>query len=224
MERQLSGLNERKEFKKNIRSYNSVLSFTSVNANLDRTVANNISRAYTFRINGSVHHLMTSFLVPSDGMSSIATSQPKFAQIYIFETENELRNRMNVAGNSKVNKGTMAIFQGGMHDVNPFVSQFKTIKELAEELPEGIQDIRKIFKSKETPTPRRYNDPTASEIGVLIVGGDDGPDTERSNRDIVLRLKGPKNSHTRINEIHKHYDSLDYVLMFPTGDSGWEKR
>ncbi|CEP07408.1 hypothetical protein, partial, partial [Parasitella parasitica] len=213
--------NECKEFKKNIRSYNSALSFTSMNANLDRTVANNISGAYAFRIHGSVHHLMSSSLVPSDDMSSTATSQPKFAQIYIFDTDNELRNRMNVAGNSEVNEGTMAILQGVMHDVNPFVSQFKTMKELAEELPEGIQDIRMIFKSQGTPDPRRYNDPTAFEIGVLIVGGADGPDTEPSNRDIVLRLKGPENSLTRINEIHQHYDPLHYVLMFPRGDSGW---
>ena len=177
---------EAKEFKQNIRSYNSALSFTSMNANLDRSVANNISGAYAFRIHDGVQHLKSSSLVPSDDMSSATAPHPKFAQIYIFDTDNKLRNRMNVAGNSEVDQNTMATLQRVMHDINPFVSQFKTMKELAEEQPEGIQDVRMVFRSQGTPDPRRYNDPTASEIGVLIVGATDNPDMELSNRDIVV--------------------------------------
>ena len=177
---------EAKEFKQNIRSYNPALSFTSMNANLDRSVANNISGAYAFRIHDGVQHLKSSSLVPSDDMSSATAPHPKFAQIYIFDTDNKLRNRMNVAGNSEVDQNTMATLQRVMHDINPFVSQFKTMKELAEEQPERIQNVRMIFKSQGTPDLRRYNDPTASEIGVLIVGGADNPDDmEPSNRDIV---------------------------------------
>jgi len=103
-----SNSREAKEFKQNIRSsYNLALSFiTSMNANLDRrSVTNNISGAYAFCVHGSVHHLMSSSLVPSDDTTSSATTiapQPKFAQIYIFDTDNELRNEMNVAGNSEV--------------------------------------------------------------------------------------------------------------------------
>ncbi|KAG1095445.1 hypothetical protein G6F42_018552 [Rhizopus arrhizus] len=130
---------------------------------------------------------MSSSLAPSDDTSSATAPQPKFAQIYIFDTDNKLGNRMN----------------------------------FAEEQQEGIQDARRIFKSQGTPDPRRYNDSTASEIGVLIVGGADNPDMEPSNRDVVVRLKGPDDSLIRINEIHQHYDPLHYIFMFPAGDPGW---
>lgn len=210
---------ESKEFKKNIRSYNSALSFTSMNADLDQNYTNSRGGAYAFRIHGSVHHLMSSNLVPeNDNMQRT----PKFAQIYIFDSENELRNRMNVAGNSGVNETTMSNLQQMMHDINPFVHLFKTMQDLAAEQPEGIQDIRMIFRAEGTPDPRRYNSPTSSEIGVLIVGADDMENgMEPKHRDIVLRLRGPENQLSRIKEIHQHFDPLQYVLMFPFGDPGW---
>jgi hypothetical protein len=77
-----------------------------------------------------------------------------------------------------------------------------------------------ILRSKGFPDARRYNRSTTSKIGVLIVGGvDDGSNEQPKNRDIVLRLKGPGNDLTRINEIHQHFDPLQYVLMFPFGSS-----
>jgi hypothetical protein len=64
--------------------------------------------------------------------------------------------------------------------------------------------------------------PTGSEIGVLILGGErDGNDFEPANRDIVIPLKGPGNTLLRINELNQFYDPLQYVLMFPEGDTGW---
>ncbi|CEP09855.1 hypothetical protein [Parasitella parasitica] len=108
-----------------------------------------------------------------------------------------------------------------MHEVNPFVEMFKTMEELSAEQPGGLPDLRMIFRAEGTPDERRYNRPSASEIGVLIVGGDDNDNQQPRNRDIVLRLKGPGNELSRINEIHQHFDPLQYVLMFPYGDSGW---
>lgn len=79
-----------------------------------------------------------------------------------------------------------------------------------------------ILRSEGSPDARRYNRPTTLEIGVLIVGGDDGGSNgQPKNRDIVLHLKGPGNDLTRINEIHQRFDPLQYVLMFPFGDPGW---
>ncbi|KAI8635717.1 hypothetical protein BD408DRAFT_427283, partial [Parasitella parasitica] len=96
------------------------------------------------------------------------------------------------------------------------------MEELASEQEGGIQDVRMIFRAESVPDPRRYNTPTADEIGVLIVGGDDESDSGARNRDIVLRLKSQDNDGlARINELHQHYDPLQYVLMFPSGDPGW---
>lgn len=189
-----------------------------MNANLDQAYANSLHGAYAFRIHGAVHHLISSSLLPENNDNH----QPKFAQIYIFDAENELSNRINVAGNRTINESTMNSLQQMMHDFNPFVRSFKTMNEIASEQPGGIRDLKLILKAEGTPDSRRYNGPTGSEqIGVLIVGGESNINEEPKHRDIVLRLKGPGSHLDRINEIHQHYDPLQYVLMFPTGDSGW---
>jgi len=58
--------------------YNSILSFTSVKANVDENLSNNKSGAFTYRINGAIHHCIGD-LIPQD------KSNPKFSQIYIFD-------------------------------------------------------------------------------------------------------------------------------------------
>jgi hypothetical protein len=118
--------NASKEFKPNIRTYNLVLSLTSMDVDLDQRYANNQTSAYAFRIHGSVHHLMSSTLIPEDDF------RPKFAQIYIFDSkENELSNGMNVAGNPNVDLSIMSTLQSMMHKVNPFVRSFKTFNARA---------------------------------------------------------------------------------------------
>jgi len=49
--------------------------------------ANDGKSPYAFRINGSNHHKIR-FLLPRPGLL------PKFAQLYIYDTSNELSNRM----------------------------------------------------------------------------------------------------------------------------------
>ena len=96
------------EFKKHIRSYNNALGFTSMGAKLDTSVLNSRGGAYTFRIHGTIYHRMGS-LLPNEN------ERPAFAQIYIFDAENEINNRHSVANH--VNVETLAELQSLMHDV-----------------------------------------------------------------------------------------------------------
>ena len=114
-----------KEFKHDIRSYNSALSFTSMNADLDRRYANEEHDAYAFRIHRSVHHRMIPELIPN---LNNAIQQSRFGQIYIFDSANELQNRLNVAGSADVRPQTMQSLQNMLHDVNPFVDLFKAVE------------------------------------------------------------------------------------------------
>ncbi|GKD42044.1 hypothetical protein Tco_1266689, partial [Tanacetum coccineum] len=73
------------KFRDQVRVYNSMFCFTSFGAKIDHSI--NTGRApYTFRINGQNYHRMGS-LLPKEGI------QPKFAQLYFFDTQNEVRNR-----------------------------------------------------------------------------------------------------------------------------------
>jgi len=100
---------------------------------------------------------------------------------------------------------------------------FKCMEEVAREQDGGIHDVRMVFRAESAPDPRRYNAPTADEIGVLIIGCDDESDVEPKNRDIVLHLRGQENNDGlfRLSELNQHYDPFHYVLMFPKGDRGW---
>ncbi|GAN10315.1 hypothetical protein MAM1_0342c09853 [Mucor ambiguus] len=109
--------------------------------------ANEKHGAYAFSIHGSVH-LLSPELIPNP---SNVIQRPNFVQIYIFDSANELQNRLNVTGNS---------------DVRPHTMQFS-------EQPNGIENIQFIFRAESDTDIRRYNAPTADEIGVLIVSGED---------------------------------------------------
>jgi len=85
-----------KDFRQHIRSYNSALTFTSVGANLDTSVAQ--PGNYTYRLCGEFYHRMGNLLLqPGEAR--------KFAQLYISDPHVELDGRMGNFGG--LNKDTM---------------------------------------------------------------------------------------------------------------------
>lgn len=60
--------------------------FTSLGGKIQSSI-NNGSSPYTFLLHGQNYHLLGS-LLPEEGTT------PKFSQLYIYDTENEVRNRM----------------------------------------------------------------------------------------------------------------------------------
>ena len=61
--------------------------------------------------------------------------------------------------------------------------------------------------------PHRLNEPTVSEVKVLIAGD------SFESRDNVLKLRDP--SLQRISETHRSYDALQYPLPFRYGEDGY---
>ena len=75
-----------KKFRANIRIYNMIFSFTSMGGRVDRSI--NIGGGpYVFRLNGQNHHKIGSLLPPEGAL-------PKFAQLYVYDTNNEVTNRI----------------------------------------------------------------------------------------------------------------------------------
>ena len=75
-----------KLFLKHIRSFNMMFSFTSMGGNIVKEV-NDGNGPPMFVMSGENYHQIGS-LLPTPG------SRPKFAQLYIYDTENEVDNRM----------------------------------------------------------------------------------------------------------------------------------
>lgn len=76
-----------KHFQKNLRTYNMVFSFTSLGGKVERSVKKGVGPDM-FQLHGENYHLLGS-LRPPDGKTA------KFGQLYIADTENEVKNRAN---------------------------------------------------------------------------------------------------------------------------------
>ncbi|CAK9291044.1 unnamed protein product [Gordionus sp. m RMFG-2023] len=191
-------------FLTNIRAYNAALSFTSLGININNNLSNSRSGNYTFQINGQVHHRISS-LLPTLGET------PKFAQLYIHDSINEIENRHNQV--PFLDRCLLMELQDIVHTYNPFASQFLRVSSM---IATGVPNISLNLKSTPNFDVRYCNKPTSSEIAVLLPG--DGSD-HIAHRDIILKtLSGPLR---RINELHSSYDPLQYVLLFPRGDIGY---
>ena len=77
------------QFLRLIREYNSMFAFTSLGVHIDDSV-NVGTGPYVFKICGVVCHQIGSLLPPT------TNPDPKFAQLYIFDTSNEIDNRMGI--------------------------------------------------------------------------------------------------------------------------------
>ncbi|KAL6495840.1 hypothetical protein OROGR_030403 [Orobanche gracilis] len=83
----ITGVDPRsKHFKDNIRPYNNMFSFTSIGGKVDTTL-NDGNGPPNFILSGQNYHIIGS-LLPPEGVP------PKFAQLYIYDTPNEIDNRM----------------------------------------------------------------------------------------------------------------------------------
>ena len=81
------GTSDSKNYQQNIRTYNMMFAFTSAGIKFDKSI-NHSRGPPTIRIQGQPCHRIGSML-PMPG------KEPKFAQLYIFDTENEVQNRIN---------------------------------------------------------------------------------------------------------------------------------
>lgn len=116
-----------KKFIRNIRQYNCLFAFTSMGAQIDNSV-NDGRGPPLFKICGQVHHRIGS-LLPPDG------SSPKFIQLYIYDTANEIQNRMNSLGNDDINDGGLdPVVVNGLikmlDDHNPFAKKKSAWQEI----------------------------------------------------------------------------------------------
>src|SRR5204863_8705713 len=86
---------------------------------------------YVFRINGQIHHRIGS-LVPLPNML------PKFAELYIFNTKNEINNRIKALTNEDphecdLNPDIIKGLQNMLDESNTLVKTFLHTRDLLEE-------------------------------------------------------------------------------------------
>ncbi|GJR64993.1 hypothetical protein Tco_0011058 [Tanacetum coccineum] len=95
---------ENRRFMENIRACNQMFIMTSFGARADDSI-NNGWAPYVFKISWEVYHWIGS-LCPTEG------DPPRFLQLYIYDTENEVANRMRHFGGASSGILDSAIVQG----------------------------------------------------------------------------------------------------------------
>ncbi|XP_058746222.1 uncharacterized protein LOC131619101 [Vicia villosa] len=199
----LDGSAEGKHFRQHIRSYNYVLSFTSIGVHVDESILASGRGIYTFRAQGAFYHNIGSFY-PNEG------DRPRFLQLYIYDTDNELHYRMRE--NPQLDESVVQKLQRLLHQYNPFVIRFKQLSLLP-----NISDCSLILKERPSNHPQ-YNLPSAEQVAAIIVGGD--TESMAYGRDInVIRHDG---NLKKVQETKGYYDPLQYPILFPFGTHGWD--
>ena len=202
-----------KEFIENIVSYNNCLSFTSEGTN---NIDHNVGRT-TFRIQGSVHHLMGP-LMPDDGL------KPKFAQIYTLDgTQEQLDTRQHYFDG--LNQYTLALAQHCLRSINPYVQGFKNcydrLKEDEEQYPIDKMSVRIQQLDPKRQSRGTHNRPTSTEVARVMITPADAL-KGRIERDIRVETK--EGGLMSIPDWHPSYMALRYPLLFPFGEQSWHDR
>ena len=158
---------------KNIRSYNQVLAFTSIHADVDKELANAKRGVYTYRIQGELYHQIGG-LMPKDD-----DKEPTFAQIYFYDAnlDNQLQKRKEVFPD--FNSKMLELLQNELTEINSFVCLF--ISKGKQVRDENISNMMIVIHNVHGKDMRQYNQPTAPEVAAIL------PEGELPNvRDIII--------------------------------------
>ncbi|XP_021991783.1 uncharacterized protein LOC110888572 [Helianthus annuus] len=171
---------------------------------------------YVYRISGENYHTLGS-LLPKEG------GEPKFAQLYIYDTDNEVCNRKTVFSNSNkpasansdlLDTELIEYLKVILDSNNQLVKTYRRVRDRFVDNPHV--DLKLRLKANRSKDGRTYNLPTSSEVVALIVGN---IEEALDNDDVVVESK--KDGLQRISELHPSYLALQYPLLFPFSEDGY---
>ena len=107
-----------------------MFAFTSMGGNIDKKI-NDGKGPYVFSVNGQIHHRIGSLLPSPDNC-------PKFTELYIFDTKNEIENRIRALTNEEPNEQDLdpEIVRGlqrMLDEYNPLVKIFHRARDFLKE-------------------------------------------------------------------------------------------
>ncbi|KAM0826907.1 hypothetical protein ACQ4PT_068551 [Festuca glaucescens] len=224
-------------FMRLIREYNAMFAFTSIGVHVDDTV--NVGNGpYVFKICGVVAHKIGSLLPSADRPT------PKFAQMYIYDTENELDHRMNIFDtvNNEKDDDDAAPADGPsasvrrlsrrkerpdpnivrslttmLNECNPLVQTFRMAQQRLIS-PDCLDVAIRLFGHEGADHGSRYSLPTAPELAALIVGD---LTVEKSRFDIIVQKNSGPLQH--VSPLNPSLMALQYPILFPHGSLGFHK-
>ncbi|KAM0840853.1 hypothetical protein ACQ4PT_059380 [Festuca glaucescens] len=208
-----------KLFLRKIRQYNCLFAFTSMGANVDRSLKSKKGPDY-FKISGQTHHRLGSLLPAKDDSVPPKYDSPKYAELYIYDTSNEVDNRIRAlhpddSSDSGLDKDVVAALIDMLNEHNPLVQQFRQARERLKGKEVEKVSIR-LIAPKKGDGPQ-FSLPSTNELAALVVG-DFTP--ESSCRDIVIQDTADRLQ--QVSFLHPAFMSLQYPLLFPYAERGFQ--
>uniref|UniRef100_A0A2N9FAR6 Helitron helicase-like domain-containing protein n=1 Tax=Fagus sylvatica TaxID=28930 RepID=A0A2N9FAR6_FAGSY len=177
-------------YKANIRRFNSMFAMTSMGGNIDLRV-NQGRGPYIFRLNGQNHHRIGSLL-------PVVGDKPRFAQLYIHDTANEIANRLSALNKHEshcdLDPAVVQILLKMLDENNALVKTFRMARDRFKE--SDMHSVRLQLISSRSTDGREQNMPTCSEVAAIIVGD---VSEENMHRDIIIENRSGLLQ--RINEL-----------------------
>ncbi|CAH9052724.1 unnamed protein product, partial [Cuscuta europaea] len=148
-----------RHFLENIRSYNSMFSFTSMGGKVDKEV-NKGGTLPIFRLNGQNYHRIGS-LLPTDG------NQPKFLQKYLSDPSEEITFRIasvRCDGGTSLHDTLVTELKDMLDTYNVYAQSFRMARDRFNE--SNSTSLKMKLTGKRNSEGRTYNTPTVSEVAA----------------------------------------------------------
>ncbi|KAK9050845.1 hypothetical protein SSX86_030188 [Deinandra increscens subsp. villosa] len=201
-------------FKENIKLLNAMFAFTSTGGKVFKD-DDHVRAPYSFRINGHNHHKVGT-LLPTH-----ADNRPRFAQLYIYDTNNEIDNRfyalrkcISANANLTILRDLVSELIAMLDQHNSLVRAFRMAKDRFAE--SSMQPVTLRLIGTRSKDGRQYNLPTVNEVAALIPGSS----VPTHSRDVLIEERGT-GVVKRISELHPSFMALQYPLLFPYGEDGF---
>jgi hypothetical protein len=189
-----------------------MFAITSMGARVNESI-NDGRGPYVFKISGQVWHRIGTLIPVGDRC-------PEYAQLYIYDTANEIANRINVVSSQNEpfcpNEAIVASLMQMFNIHNPIVKLFRTASERL--ISSGDSSDRFSIKLYGNPDTHgdMYSAPLASEVVGLLVGDIGTTDVDRD-----LITEDHASNLQQISEDHCKFMAMQYPLLFPYGEDGF---
>ncbi|XP_049293325.1 uncharacterized protein LOC125769003 isoform X1 [Anopheles funestus] len=206
----------------NIRKYNNAFAFTSTGASIrgndnlfvrqDERVAQ--GGIYNYRIQGALCHRIGSF-------AALPGRSPSFAQLYFYDPSSEdqyasMLNQRTTMFGGELDRNILSIVQRVLTTHNPLAALFS----YAYERMSVRDDLRiRLHTRVSLIDQRRYNAPTAEEVGAVFICNETGADREQT-RYLVLQSRAGYQLQ-QVYEHNQYFMACQLPLLFPRGELSW---
>ncbi|CAG8475245.1 31086_t:CDS:2 [Gigaspora margarita] len=110
-----------KYFREIIRAYNIAILFASMRAQIDEQIIGT-KGIYAFRIHREIYYNIGTLLLQNNN------AQLQFAQLYFYNTHNELQNRLHIM--PELDSIILNELQNMLHCINPYTATIRQIHEI----------------------------------------------------------------------------------------------